>query len=90
MWPIDVDSGTIGLDQPKPLASIGKEVNMKELVRLRMRPSRNKKSFRYMLDYKDQSGKRRQISLGHANKRRAERQRYEKELELRMNVAAPI
>ena len=63
---------------------------MKELVRLRMRPSRDKKSFRYMLDYRDQSGKRRQISLGHANKRRAERQRYEKELELRMNVAEPI
>ncbi len=63
---------------------------MKELVRLRMRPSRNKKSFRYMLDYKDQSGKRRQISLGHSDKRRAERQRYEKELELRMNVAEPI
>ena len=63
---------------------------MKELVRLRMRPSRDKKSFRYMLDYRDQSGKRRQISLGHADKRRAERQRYEKELELRMNVAEPI
>jgi len=63
---------------------------MKELVRLRMRPSRDKRSFRYMLDYRDQSGKRRQISLGHANKRRAERQRYEKELELRMNVAEPI
>ena len=63
---------------------------MKELVRLRMRLSRDKKSFRYMLDYTDQSGKRRQISLGHADKRRAERQRYEKELELRMNVAEPI
>jgi len=63
---------------------------MKELVRLRMRPSRDKKSFRYMLDYTDQSGKRRQISLGHVDKRRAERQRYEKELELRMNVAEPI
>jgi integrase len=63
---------------------------MKELVRLRMRPSRNQKSFRYMLDYKDQSGKRRQISLGHADKRRAERQRYEKELELRMHIAEPI
>ncbi|MFC1635340.1 tyrosine-type recombinase/integrase [Planctomycetota bacterium] len=62
---------------------------MKELVRLRMRPSRNKKSFRYMLDYVDQDGKRRQISLGHADKRRAERQRYEKELELRMHVAEP-
>ena len=63
---------------------------MKELVRLRMRPSRDKKSFRYMLDYRDQSGKRRQISLGHADRRRAERQRYEKELELRMNVGEPI
>jgi len=63
---------------------------MKELVRLRMRPSRNKKSFRYMLDYRDQSGKRRQISLGHIDKRRAERQRYEKELELWMHIAEPI
>jgi len=63
---------------------------MKELVRLRMRPSRNKKSFRYMLDYVYQSGKRRQISLGHADKRRAERQQYEKELELRMHIAEPI
>jgi len=63
---------------------------MKELVRLRMRPSRDKKCFRYMLDYMDQSGKRRQISLGHADKRRAERQRYEKQLELRMNVVEPI
>jgi len=43
-----------------------------------------------MLDYVDQSGKRRQISLGHADKRRAERQRYEKELELRMHIAEPI
>ena len=63
---------------------------MKELVRLRMRLSRDRKSFRYMLDYRDQGGKRRQISLGHADKRRAERQTYEKELELRMNVAGPI
>jgi hypothetical protein len=67
LWSIALDSGTIGLDQPEPLASIGKEVNMKELVRLRMRPSRNKKSFRYMLGYRDQRGKRREISLGHAN-----------------------
>jgi len=63
---------------------------MKQLVRLRIRPSRDKKSFRYMLDYMDQSGKRRQISLGHADKRRAERQRYEKQLEVRMNVVGPI
>jgi hypothetical protein len=63
---------------------------MKELVRLRMRPSRDGKSFRYMLDYVDHNGRRRQISLGHADKRRAERQRREKELELRVNVAEPI
>jgi len=30
---------------------------MKELVRLRIRPSRDKKSFRYMLDYKEKDGK---------------------------------
>ena len=63
---------------------------MKELVRLRMRPARDRKSFRYMLDYVDQDGRRRQISLGHADKRRAERQRYEKELELRVNVTGPV
>jgi integrase len=63
---------------------------MKDLVRLRMRPSRDKKSFRYMLDYVDASGKRRQVSLGHADKRQAERQRHEKELELRVNVADPV
>lgn len=63
---------------------------MKELVRLRMRPSRDKKSFRYMLDYVDHDGKRRQISLGHADKRRAERQRQEKELELRVNSVGPV
>ena len=63
---------------------------MKKLVRLRMRPSRDGKSFRYMLDYVDHSGRRRQISLGHTDKRRAERQRQEKELELRVNVSGPV
>jgi len=63
---------------------------MKELVRLRMRPSRDGRSFRYMPDYVDQSGKRRQVSLGHADKRQAERQRLEKELELRVNAADPV
>ena len=63
---------------------------MKELVRLRMRPSRDGKSSRYMLDYVDRQGKRRQVSLGHADKRQAERQRYEKELELRVNVTGPV
>jgi len=63
---------------------------MKRLVRLRMRPSRDKKSFRYMLDYVDRDGRRRQISLGHTDKRQAERQRQEKELELRAHVVNPI
>jgi len=63
---------------------------MKELVRLRMRPSRDRKSFRYMLDYVDRSGKRRQISLRHTDRRQAERQRQEKELELRVNVPEPV
>ncbi len=63
---------------------------MKELVRLRMRPSRDNKSFRYMLDFVDQKGKRCQVSLGHADKRRAERQRREKELELRADIDGPV
>jgi len=63
---------------------------MQELVRLRMRPSRDKKSFRYMLDYVDEQGRRRQVSLGHADKRKAERQRREKELELRSGMVGPV
>jgi integrase len=43
-----------------------------------------------MLDYVDQNGKRRQVSLGHADKRQTERQRHEKELELRVNVTDPV
>ena len=61
---------------------------MKELVRLRTRPSRDGKTFKYMLDFVDESGKRRQISLGHADKRKAERQKTQKERELRMGVVA--
>ena len=47
---------------------------MKQLVRLGMRPSRDGKRFVYRLDYVDGNGKRRRISLGHADKRKAERQ----------------
>jgi integrase len=43
-----------------------------------------------MLDYVDQGGKRRQVSPGHADKRQAERQRQEKELKLRVNIAGPV
>jgi len=62
---------------------------MKELVRLRIRPSRDGKTFKYLLDYVDEDGKRRRPSLGHADSRKAERQRVQKERELRMGVGAP-
>ncbi|MHC4573350.1 MAG: tyrosine-type recombinase/integrase [Planctomycetota bacterium] len=61
---------------------------MKELVRLRTRASRNGKAFKYLLDYVDENGKRKRISLGHADRRKAERQRVQKERELRMGVVA--
>lgn len=37
---------------------------MRELVRLRARPSRDGKTFMYLLDYVDENGKRKRISLG--------------------------
>jgi len=61
----------------------------KELVRLRTRPSRDGKTFVFLLDYVDEDGKRRRPSLGHADRRKAERQRAQKERELRMGVVAP-
>ncbi len=61
---------------------------MKELVRLRIRPSRDGKRFGYFLDYLDENGKRRRISLGHTDKRKAQRQRAQKERELRMGIVA--
>lgn len=61
----------------------------KELVRLRIRPSRDGDTFVFMLDYVDENGTRRRASLGHADKRKAEWQRAQKERELRMGVVAP-
>ena len=58
----------------------------KELVRLRTRPSRDGKTFVFMLDYVDEDGKRRRLSLGHADKRRAKHRQAQKERELRMGV----
>lgn len=60
-----------------------------ELVRLRIRPSRDGKTFRYLLDYTDENGRRRRISLSHADRRKAERQRAQKERELRMAIVGP-
>jgi integrase len=60
---------------------------MRQLVRLRTRPSRDGKTFKYFLDYKDEDGKRRQISLRHADRWKGQRQRDQKGRELRMGVA---
>jgi len=62
---------------------------MQTLVRLWKRPSRDGKRFVYVLDFKDEQGKRRLISLGHADSRKAERQRAQKERELRMGIVEP-
>ncbi len=55
-----------------------------------MSPVVSETLFWYMLGYTDSDGRRRQIFLGHTDRRQAERQRQEKELELRVNVAGPV
>lgn len=62
---------------------------MNELVKLKTRASRDGKTFKYLLDYVDEDGKRHRPSLGHADRRKAERQRATRERELRMGVIAP-
>ena len=62
---------------------------MKQLVKLWQRPSRNGRSFTYYLIYIDENNKRKQKSLGHANKRKAEQQRAALERELHMGVVEP-
>jgi integrase len=67
----------------------GKEVSMIELVRLKKRPTYDGQGFHFFLEYKDLDGKRRRVSLGHANKRKAEKLRIDKEYELRMGHIGP-
>jgi integrase len=62
---------------------------MIELVRLRRRPTYDGRGFYFFLDYKDLDGERKRVSLGHRNKRKAEKQRMEKEYELRMGYVDP-
>jgi integrase len=62
---------------------------MKQLVRLRMRPSRDGNSFAYFIDYKDENGKRMRVSLGHADRQKAKRQQAQKERELRLGIVEP-
>ena len=61
----------------------------KQLVRLWERPSYDGKKFTYYLLYTDEQGRRRQKSLGHADRRKAERQRGQFERRLRMGIVEP-
>lgn len=60
-----------------------------KLVNLRTRPSRDGKRFIYFLDFVDENNKRQRVSLGHADKRKAERRRDQLERELRMGIVSP-
>ena len=57
---------------------------MKQLVKLNKRPSRDGRRFTYFLRYQGEDGKRKWESLGHADRRKAEKQRAAKEKELGM------
>jgi integrase len=62
---------------------------MKQLVRLRIKPSRDGSSFKYFIDFLDENGKRVRKSLGHADRKKAEGQRAQFERELRMGIVEP-
>ena len=62
---------------------------MKQLVKLWERPSYDGKRFTYYLLYTDEQGRRRQKSLGHADRRKAERQRAQFERKLTMGIVEP-
>ena len=57
---------------------------MKQLVKLNKRPLCGGHKFSYVLRYEGEDGKRRWETLGHADQRKAEKQRAEKERQLRM------
>ncbi|MHC4558457.1 MAG: tyrosine-type recombinase/integrase [Planctomycetota bacterium] len=57
---------------------------MKKLVKLNKRPLCGGQKFTYVLRYRDENGKRKWETLGHADQRKAEKQRALKEKELRM------
>lgn len=62
---------------------------MKQLATLWKRPSYDGRRFTYYLLYTDEQGRRRQKSLGHADTRKAERQRAQFERDLRMGSIEP-
>ena len=61
---------------------------MKQAVRLNKRASSDGKRFTYVLRYAE-NGKQKWKTLGHANERKAEKQRAQKEKELQMGYVAP-
>jgi hypothetical protein len=62
---------------------------MKQLVKLNKRPRCGGREFTYALRYKGEDGKRKCETLGHTNQRKAERQRDQKEREIRMGYVEP-
>ena len=62
---------------------------MKQLVKLNKRPLCGGHRFTYVLRYEGEDGKRRWKTLGHADQRKAEKQRARKEKELRMGYVEP-
>jgi len=62
---------------------------MKQLVKLNKRPRHGGRKFTYAMRYIGKDGKRKCETLGHTNQRKAERQRDQKEKELRMGYVAP-
>ncbi len=61
----------------------------KTLVRLWKRPSKDGSYYNYYLRYTDLEGKRRCISLSHADSKKAEKQRNKLEKDLRMKFCMP-
>ena len=62
---------------------------MKQLVKLNKRPLCGGQKFTYVLRYRDENGKRKWETLGHADQRKAEKQRAQKEKEIRMGYVEP-
>jgi len=62
---------------------------MAKLVRIWKRPCKSGREFKYVLIWFDEQGKERWQALKHADSRKAERQRAQKERELRMGVVKP-
>jgi integrase len=62
---------------------------MKTLVKLNKRPLCSGREFTYVLRYKDENGERKWETLGHVDRRKAEKQQAQKEKELRMGYVEP-